>query len=546
MITPESLLRAVDKRRVALGAERGAPRPVTYLEIADELGFHSSLFSRIQAGTLPGEERLAAILDWLGDEELAHCSECEEATELEAEEPVEEPEPTEELDAEAEMVDNDADLPTINAIYAKGGLSNSDDEDTQKAVARVRELLAEGAVGVSVSLDVYPEDMKVIAEAEEQAAKQSDETGEWVDPKEFLPEGFVMRQRVRHVAIVDTPAFADARLTENEDGSLEGEVVYEGLYTGDGRTIQLDSIEIRDTKLPVAIIWDRTDGDHSGMTVGFITELDRREASITSARTVLDDEVINASVEPMQLPASYFEKATPTKAEPVRISKADANGYRRIYGLAAPNGVCLRQNTTCWTWPGDKDKTHKHFHTGTLLGLDNGQSVRVGALTIGGAHLDGALAKQGVSARDASNHRDNANRVFGLVRVWESRFGLMMTGVVPPDVTEADVARALACSPSIEFWPDNGGRTLIGLHLVPTPALPVLASTGSAEHYVTDFSIELEEDMETEEEVSVATEIEGIDELIRGFEAMTEKLESMEKSLKTLLALTPIDDIVIE
>lgn len=544
MITPESLLTAVNMRRIDLATERGSSDPLSFVEIASELGVHSSMFSRLKNGVMPSEAKLTQILEWIGDEKLAHCPTCpDEAEELDLDAEAEALETTEELADETETDEELADETEatepedgkVNSVFAIGSLSNSDDPETQAAVARVRELLAEGAVGVSVALDGHPEDVKLISEA-----PFDEETGE---PQ--LPEGFVMRQRLRHTAIVDTPAFSEARLVEKEDGSLEGEIVFEGVYTGDGRTIELNSLDLEAGNLPHPIIWDRQDGDHTGTVVGYITEIERREASSSvSARTVLDDEVITASMSPMELPAQFFKKTAPAKAEAMRISKPDANGYRTIYGLAAPNGVCIRNSMKCWTWPGDKDKTHRHFHTGTLLRLDDGSNIRVGALTIGGAHLDGALASQGVGARDISNHRDNANRVFALVRVWESRFGLMMSGVIPPDVTNGDIARALACSPSVEFWPEQGGRTLVGLHLVPTPGLPVLASTGSAQHFVTDFKIEMEEDAETPDaEEPEASD--NFDALGKAIAELSEKIDYVSEQLSALLELTPIDDIEI-
>lgn len=531
MFTADMLINAIDKKRVALAAEQGLVEPISYAEIARELGFHSSLFSRmkLEEPMLPSKAKTETLLEWLGDDFCVPC----ESEELEAEtEEVEDPpaEDTEEL--ETEETEEPAES-QINAIFALGALSDSDDPETQAAVSRVRELLNEGAVGVSVALDIHPDDMKTIMESVDE------ETGE-----STLPDGFVARQRVRHTAIVDTPAFADARLHQLEDGTLEGDIVFEGVYTGDGRTIDLNSIALDDSNLPSPIIWDRHDGDHSGMTVGYVTSWSRREnVGKTSARTVLDDEAITASIAPMELPSKYFAQTVPTKAEAMRISAPDAQGYRAIRGLAAPNGVCIRQSMQCWTWPGDRDKTHKHFHTGTLLRLDDGSDIRVGALTMGGAHLDGALAKQGVSAKDASNHRDNANRVFALVRVWESRFGLMMAGVIPPDVTDADVTRALACSPSIEFWPDNGGRTLIGLHLVPTPALPVLASAGSAEHFVTDFEIQLEDESPEEQVEELENEIP--DSLRGQITELSSKIDRMLEVQQTILALTDISSVEI-
>lgn len=69
-------------------------------------------------------------------------------------------------------------------IWGFGNLSDSQEPTTQFAVLRTKELLSEGAVGVSVSLDDDEEDM----------------------------EGRVTTGRIRHVAIVDVPAFSGARL----------------------------------------------------------------------------------------------------------------------------------------------------------------------------------------------------------------------------------------------------------------------------------------------------------------------------------------------
>ena len=533
-ITPASLLAAIDRRRLALAQERGDAEPIPYAEVAEAIGAHPAMLSRIRRGGMPSSSNLLALTEWLEGEDPT-CSECAgggEALDSAAA-----------TESGAQMQD---DTEAVTVITGSGSLSSSDDPETRAAVARVRELLIEGAVGLSVALDLHPDDAQIIAEAE-----WDEDRGE-LD----LPEGFVPRLRIRHSAIVDTPAYADMRLAlvPADDGSdslaVAGTLVVEGYGTGDLRVVHAEQIDLDASTLPHPIIWDREEGDHTGMTVGYIDHLERVSARVDgSARVVLDDEAITAALAPLEMPASFFAQTMPTGPEPLRISEPDANGYRAIRGLAAPAGTCLRQATTCWTWPGDKDKTHRHFHTGTLLRLDDGRDIRVGALTIGGAHLDGALARQGVTAADASNHRDNANRVFALVRVWETRFGLMLAGVIPPDVTAGDVTRGLACSPSIEFWPDGGGRTLIGLHLVPTPALPVLASAGVAEHYVTDTPITLDGEAASailgEVEFDLSPLTDALDAMTAQLDAMTAQLATLEATTSTILALTPIDALEI-
>lgn len=433
----------------------------------------------------------------------------------------------------------------VKAVFARGKLSTSEDPDTQASINRAKELLEEGAVGVSVSLDLHPDDVQIYADAEKKA-----DADEWQNPIEsYLPEGFAPRQRIRHTAIVGTPAFADARLTLLEDGvSVEGVVTFQGEWTGDIRNV--DMIDLESSRTPSPILYNRDSEGHEGPTIGYLTEFEWVERPPSSHRPKIDDEAITASIKPLEMPARYFAQTVPTKAEPLRIGAKDKDGYRAIYGLAAPKGICHRSTGACFTWPGDPDPKHRHFHTGNLLGLDDGSDIRVGALTIGGAHLDAELAKRGVRASTAGNYRDDANRVFALVRAFETRYGLMISGIVPPDVSDAEVTRALACSPSVEFWPDDRGkRTLVGIHLVPRPAWPVMSSMGSADIVTTDVEIELEE--QPEEELSTDPEVVEFD-LSDQFDGLAGKIDSLSEQLAkiaqvtdAILALTPVGDIEI-
>lgn len=435
----------------------------------------------------------------------------------------------------------------VKAVFARGKLSVSEDDETKAAITRAKELMLEGAIGVSVALDLHPDDAELIASAERQASKDGYEK----PMSEYLPEGFTPRQRIRHTAMVGTPAFADARLELMEDGvTVEGIVTFQGEFTGDLRNVEL--IDLESSRTPSPILYNRDAEGHEGPTIGYLESFEWVERPESSHRHSLDDEAITASIKPMQFPAAYFAQTVPTGPEAVRISAPDAQGFRAIRGLAAPKGVCHRSSMACWTWPGDMDPQHRHFHTGTLIGLDDGSDIRVGALTLGGAHLDPILAKQGVKAASVGSYREDANRVFGLVRVWETRFGLMMAGVIPPDVTNGDITRALACSPSIEFWPERGKRTLVGLHLVPTPALPVMASMGSAEIVVTDERLEIEEPIELESDdpeepsgVPIESLSKKLDDMAVSLGLAHELLARIESATGTILALTPIDDVEI-
>jgi len=367
-------------------------------------------------------------------------------------------------------------------IIGTGTLSKSEDPRTQALVARVQELLREGAVAVSIKHDLHPEVAERLA-ALEPGPDDDDETA--MKKMEEANEIFLNADiRPRHVAIVDTAAFSNARLALDDDGyGVSGPVTFEGIYTGDVRTLKYGSLQWDNELLPIPIIWDPENNDHDGVVVGSISDLERVDGMETAVRpealTGEDVEAVTAAAGSAALPAGYFADFKPTKMVPLTVGDEDSNGLRRVYGIAAPKGVCHRSDMgACFQYPGDVDRQHKGFHTGQELTLSDGSRIRVGALTIGGKHVDANLARQGVDFREVNRHRDDANTIFAMVRAWDTPFGLAVSGVVMPSVDQDTLFRAAASSPSVELWPAGRGRTLVGIHLVPTPAWPVAASAG--------------------------------------------------------------------
>ena len=376
----------------------------------------------------------------------------------------------------------DGDTLKTAGIIGKGSLSQSEDPRTQALVSRVQELLREGAVAVSIKHDLHPEVSAQLAalepgpDDEEEVAMQK-----MKDANEIYTNANI---RPRHVAIVDTAAFSDARLTLGEDGyTVEGPVTFEGLYTGDVRTLKYGSLQWDDELLPIPIIWDPENNDHDGFVVGYVSSLERVDGMTTAVRpeAVSEDDVdaVVAAAGSSALPAAYFDTKWDSRKIPLTVSDEDENGLRHIYGYSAPYGVCHRSDMgACFQYPKDVDKQHKGFHTGQEISLSDGSKVRVGALTLGGKHIDPRLARQGVSALEVNRHRDDANTIFAMVRAWEGPHGLAVSGVVMPGVDKDALFRAAASAPSVELWPAGRGRTLVGIHLVPTPAWPVAASAG--------------------------------------------------------------------
>ena len=398
------------------------------------------------------------------------------------------------LDINEEEEPTVADEKKTAGIIGVGTLSKSEDPRTQALVARVQELLREGAVAVSIKHDLHPETSERLAALEKEANEKmsvGDEDGAMeimMQARKIYDEADI---RPRHVAIVDTAAFSNARLTLGEDGyEVSGPVTYEGIYTGDVRTLRYGSLQWDEDLLPIPIIWDPENNDHDGVVVGSISSLERVDGMETAVRPEAvsgeDVEAVTAAAGSSVLPADFFDTSWSDKKTILTVTEENENGLRRVYGYAAPFGVCHRSDMgACFQYPKDVDKTHAGFHTGSEVTLSDGSKIRVGALTMRGAHIDPHLARQGVSFRDVNAHRDDANTVFAMVRAWEGRHGLAISGVVMPGVDKDTLLRALTLAPSVELWPSGRGRTLVGIHLVPTPAWPVAASAGGDSQMLT-------------------------------------------------------------
>lgn len=87
------------------------------------------------------------------------------------------------------------------AVLMEGQLGPTSDPDVAAAIGRIVELLTDGVLGQSVSLDTMTGHL-------EASATRTDDDAEWShdDQVEVVTAG-----RIRHVALVDTPAFPEAR-----------------------------------------------------------------------------------------------------------------------------------------------------------------------------------------------------------------------------------------------------------------------------------------------------------------------------------------------
>lgn len=542
-IDPGLLLARLETRRAELGVLRSrdeaTAEPLSWVEVASQAGIHSAAFSRLKAGKVPGDSTLNRLMAWLGITDPFDL-----VDDPDAEQPVgtamvkvlvgeagPEAEPTlfnstivapagtslaptvpeglsqggmiegggcgcehstEAVAAAAESDVIDQHSTRVAAIMGEGRLSESDDPETQALVTRARELMLEGAAGVSIKHDMNPDDMPDPAELD--AAVEAED---WDKVDELLAN---VHARPRHVALVDTAAFSDARLAiDPETGVVSGPVTYEGDWTGDMRRLPFGVLTWDEDLLPIPITMGHEGpGGTQPPIIGYIDKLERVEGVTSSMRSNLGQEAVVAAAGAKALPAAYFKEIKIDKKIPVKVSQPDANGYRNIFGIAAPRGVCHRSSIegggSCFQFPGDVDRNLGHFHTGMEIALDDGSTIRPGALTSGGLHVDVSLANRGVSAREVNRHREDTNQILALVHAWDTPYGLAINGVVAANVDEHRLLQALAGAPSVEMWPAGRGRTLVGIHVVPTPAWPVVASAGgSAIEFIGTQPIEFEE-----------------------------------------------------
>lgn len=331
------------------------------------------------------------------------------------------------------------------AIWGYGEWSTTTNPEVQALIERAKELLAEGAVGVSIATDLNPDDLP---------ANPNDATDDVIEAAHIRP---------RHVAIVDTPAFSGAYLAVQDDGTLAGPIVFEGVPTGDLRGLPFESLEWDDDLLPIPIIIDLAEGDHTGTVVGMVKRLER----VTGEQVQEAADVVPIAASSNAYPAALF--AEPTQDEPL---VEEIGGFLRYSGAILPSNVCHRGQGGCFTYRhGSADLST--FHSGARVQTDDGNMVRVGRLVYGGVHADA----QKLDYDEALRRTEDVRRAFSMGRVFDHPTrGLLFSGVVLPGVDRMQVE---AAAPSVELWPGKSGKLeLKTALLVNDPGWPVAASTG--------------------------------------------------------------------
>jgi len=194
--------------------------------------------------------------------------------------------------------------------------------------------------------------------------------------------------------------------------------------------------------------------------------------SIVAALDATGDHLVDVAAVPLPvLPAAHFTQDDPPEGTPLQVTDDG-----RVWGLVAPSGVCHRGLPGCVTvesleaggpidWQGGQ--------TSSPLRLDDGTEIRTLPLTMRGGHPD-----TNMTAAEAKAHHDDTATVVADVIAWRSPAGVAVSGSLRSNLATDDLREMLGAAPSIEIWPTERGRVLLGIQLVPTPAWPVAACAG--------------------------------------------------------------------
>lgn len=162
----------------------------------------------------------------------------------------------------------------------------------------------------------------------------------------------------------DEAVAAAVAIMEHPGEPVEGIIAVEGTPSGDGRMLARDAVEWDDAVLPVPIIWDRDEGDHSGMTLGAIAEVWRdgddiwgrgwlsasedpdTQASVVRVKELFEEGAVGVSVALDHVDVELRVKKTaitgeggPDLPEDPNDLEEDENGYATLGKMMADDAL---------------------------------------------------------------------------------------------------------------------------------------------------------------------------------------------------------------
>lgn len=190
-----------------------------------------------------------------------------------------------------------------------------------------------------------------------------------------------------------------------------------------------------------------------------------------------------ASAAPVQRPPlAWFQAPDLDRLTPLTVSDTG-----RVFGHIAPWGSCHVGLPGCVT-PPSSPSGYSYFMQGEQA-LEDGSTMPVGTLTVGGGHADAQLAW-----RPAAEHYDNVGSAVAKVTAGEDEFGIWVAGWILPQTTPAQLD-AFRASPVSGDWRRIGGALeMIAVCSVnsagfPVPRARVAFSRGHQRTLVGSFGI---------------------------------------------------------
>lgn len=382
-----------------------------------------------------------------------------------------------------------------DGVYGSGVLFNPDPKQMPRLaedVAEVRLLLEKKAIGPSVDLD----DMEYSVE-ETMAAEPG---GNNARPKVDVTKG-----RISAATLVQIPAFSETRGVEMREvdpiayaatrAVLQASAAsYEEVVSVPGWSVEMALDGADDPDLAHFVFaWSNDVGlgyypirrmeDGRPVVVREAVEFALRaldygvpEAIPESEHGILrsrlqgylgldiekaKEETLVASAAPVAPPAGWFVNPELDAPTPLTIDKDG-----RVFGHLATWRTCHTGFGSCVKAPKSR-ANYAYFHTGEVI-TQEGESIPVGRLTLGGGHADTRLG-----FRAAMEHYDNAGACVAIARAGEDKHGIWLAGALTPETDELKAA-ALRRHPPSGDWRNVGGNLeLIGALAVNTPGFPV-------------------------------------------------------------------------
>ncbi len=222
-----------------------------------------------------------------------------------------------------------------------------------------------------------------------------------------------------------------------------------------------------------------------------------------------------AGVAPVAPPRAAFDR--PVFTGPTKFTIARDG---RVFGHVAEWRKChIGIGNYCVIAPRNKSN-YKYFTLGTVV-CDDQSEVDVGVISFGSAH---ANDKYGIMP--ARDFYDNSSKGGAVVTIGEDRFGIWVSGMLTPNVTDADVAEMRRSKLSGDWREVEGAYELIAALCVNSPGFPIVRQeNGSIFSMQGVGMVEFDGEVEVEE-----VQLEAVD--MTTFETRLAEIDAKEQARK--------------